>query len=536
MTSNSIVGTAYADSLNLEQKYPGINGIGVIHALSEGDIPEYLFRQRRLRPDYQIHPTRNGQEYYPISYVVPVAGNEKAVGLDIAHESNRFTAAKNARDTGDAQITGPITLVQDSDKTPGFLFYAPYYKDGTYVEVSRRRENFLGMVYAPFVVKKLMEGALEKDKRHVGIRLADGEAILYDENVSSEEDFDAEPLFKRVIDVPLHGRTWTFDIWSAQSFRAASADSQPLTILLGGIFIDSLLIALFISISRTSQRALGYADSMTAQLQAKTEQLKANEKHLADRATQLETSNHELEQFAYVASHDLQEPLRKISSYGQLLREECGNEFSSEGHEYLDVVINGANRLKILVTDLLSFSRITSRGQELAPTSAANCLRDAIEHLELTIEECSALVTYDALPQVIADEGQLTQVLQNLISNALKYRSEAIPEIHIGGRDLGGQFEFRVEDNGIGIDPKFYDRIFEIFQRLHNRREYSGRGIGLAMCKRIIERFGGRIWLDSVPGEGSTFYFTIEKATQQRRPRCPSQRTRSNRRVLLKSY
>lgn len=233
---------------------------------------------------------------------------------------------------------------------------------------------------------------------------------------------------------------------------------------------------------------------------------------LRDANEMLAKSNHELEQFAYIASHDLQEPLRKIASYAQLLREDCGQQFGKEGHDYLDVVIGGATRLRTLVSDLLTLSRITTRGMPLSATPANECLQGAIENLELAIQEGGALISYEPLPLVIADEGQLILLFQNLLGNALKYRGEATPEIHVSARDLDTHFEISIQDNGIGIDPQFNERIFDIFQRLHNRREYKGTGIGLALCKRIVERFDGQIGVDSVPGEGSRFHFTIRKA------------------------
>jgi PAS domain S-box-containing protein len=228
----------------------------------------------------------------------------------------------------------------------------------------------------------------------------------------------------------------------------------------------------------------------------------------------LEQSNTDLEQFASIASHDLQEPLRKISTYAQLLQEECDQHFNEAGKEYLRVVIDGADRLTALVRDLLSLSRITTRGKTLTPMDANDCLRAAIENIELAIQESGAQVTSDRLPVVMADEGQLILLFQNLVGNAIKYRGKSAPEIHVGGRNSGKRFECFVRDNGIGIDSQYFERIFEIFQRLHNRREHGGTGIGLAICKRIVERFGGKIWVDSTPGAGSTFYFTIDKASK----------------------
>lgn len=229
----------------------------------------------------------------------------------------------------------------------------------------------------------------------------------------------------------------------------------------------------------------------------------------------LDHSNRDLEQFAYIASHDLQEPLRKISSYCQLLSEEQGERLDDEGREYLQVVVEGADRLKKLVKDLLSFSRITTRGKELAPTSSEDCLREALGNLEVAIEESRARIGHDPLPPVIADASQLVSLFQNLVGNAIKYRGDDAPRIHVGGRELGSEFEFFVRDNGIGIAEEHSERVFKIFQRLHNRRDYSGTGIGLALCKRIIERSGGRVWLESEPGEGSTFYFTMPLADEK---------------------
>lgn len=251
----------------------------------------------------------------------------------------------------------------------------------------------------------------------------------------------------------------------------------------------------------------GIVRDITERKRAEAELKEANQK--------LSQSNAELEQFAYIASHDLQEPLRKISSYCQLVKEEQANRLDEDGIEYLNVAIDGAERLRTLVRDLLAFSRITTRGKSLAPTSASHCLQAAIENLELTIDDNDGRITSDPLPDVIADESQLTLLFQNLIGNAIKFRAEPPPEVHVGGRSLGEQFEFFVRDNGIGIDPQYNDRIFQIFQRLHNRREYGGTGIGLALCKRIVERCGGKIRVVSTPNEGSTFYFTLQIAASK---------------------
>ena len=185
----------FAEHLRIEVKYPGINGIGVVHQVPPDKLSSYLAEQRMGRPQYALHPKHNEAEYWPITCIEPVSTNAKAVGLDMAHETNRYTAAKKARDSGVAQLTGPIVLVQDAQQTPGFLFYAPFYRGGVYDSLDDRRANITGLVYAPFVVNRLMAGTLEKERRHVGIRITDQDTVLYDEHLATEDDYDPDPLF-----------------------------------------------------------------------------------------------------------------------------------------------------------------------------------------------------------------------------------------------------------------------------------------------------------------------------------------------------
>lgn len=225
----------------------------------------------------------------------------------------------------------------------------------------------------------------------------------------------------------------------------------------------------------------------------------------------IQRSNKELEQFAYVASHDLQEPLRMVSSYMQLLQRRYSDKLDNDANDFINYAVDGSKRMQELIRDLLAYSRVGSSGKEFEPIDIETVLDRAIRNLGMSIKESGAVVTHGSMPTIFADGLQITQLFQNLISNAIKYCNESSPRIHVSAKQNKKAVTFSVSDNGIGIDPQYYERIFTIFQRLHSREKYSGTGIGLAICKKIVERHNGEIWVESLPGEGSTFYFTIPK-------------------------
>lgn len=238
--------------------------------------------------------------------------------------------------------------------------------------------------------------------------------------------------------------------------------------------------------------------------------LMQDEEKLRKTLTELERSNRELEQYAYVASHDLQEPLRMVASFTQLLSKKYHDKLDKTADEYINFAVEGAKRMQSIIRDLLEFSR-TSSDSNLEVVNCNTALDKALKGLEPEINESCAFIRRENLPVIQAKTGQIVQLFENLISNAIKFRGDKAPEIHIGCSPGQTEWRFMVKDNGIGIDPQFSQRIFSIFQRLHDRSEYPGTGIGLALCKKIVENFGGRIWVESEPGEGSTFYFTIPK-------------------------
>ena len=248
------------------------------------------------------------------------------------------------------------------------------------------------------------------------------------------------------------------------------------------------------------------------------ELIRVRTSELERKAQELDRSNRSLEQFAYVASHDLQEPLRIVASYTQLLSHRYKGKLDADADEFIAYAVDGANRMRQLIEDLLSYSRVRSCALALGPCSSQAACYAALANLRQAVLDAGAEITSDSLPVVFADPRELSRVFQNLIGNAIKYRqSGRSSRIHISAVEEGNLCVFSVADNGIGIEPQYFDRIFGMFQRLHSRTEYSGTGIGLAICRDIVERHGGRIWVESRPHEGSTFRFTVLRTEEKAR-------------------
>jgi len=246
-------------------------------------------------------------------------------------------------------------------------------------------------------------------------------------------------------------------------------------------------------------------------LQEEVEARKQAQEALKQNIQELARSNAELEQFAYVSSHDLQEPLRMVASYTQLLEKRYFDKFDEKGLLFLHYIVDGAKRMQELIDDLLVLSRVGTRNKPMQIVPSEEAVKIALLNLKPLVQESQAKTTYEVLPMVVGDLIQLTQLFQNLLSNAIKFRGSHIPHIQISATKLNEYWLFAVKDNGIGIAPEHFERIFIIFQRLYGRSEYPGSGIGLAICKKIVERHGGRIWVESKTGEGTTFYFTLRE-------------------------
>jgi signal transduction histidine kinase len=307
---------------------------------------------------------------------------------------------------------------------------------------------------------------------------------------------------------------WISDALQDKSFRRSEAAAKAglraavaLPLWVGQDFFGVLEFFSRKTQSR-SEAVLDMLSTVGTQLSLFIERTRAEEQlHLT--SANLQRSNTDLQQFAYVASHDLFEPLRMITSYLQLLSQRCQSKLDPQGQEFIRFAVEGARRMNALIHDLLAYSRVDIRGRAFEPVECQQAFDAAIANLKVAIEESGAVIAHGPLPRVLGDAVQLTQVFQNLLGNAIKFRGPRPPQIEVNAHPHNGEWLFLVRDNGIGIDPKFFDRIFIIFQRLHTREQYAGTGLGLAICKKIIERHGGRIWVESTPGSGSTFLFTL---------------------------
>ncbi len=493
----------FSENLRIDERYPGINGIGVIHFVAADAMDDYLARQRAGRADFAVYPDVDEPLRMPITYIEPVDINAAAVGLDVAHEVNRRTAALNSRDTGTAQITGPIVLVQDAGRTSGFLFYAPFYRGGVQPDVESRRENILGLVYAPFVVHKLMEGLLAKELRGIRFSIRDAGELIYDEHTADDPLIDPVPMYAQTVSLEAYGRTWVLDMRTDLAFRAENATEKPTMILAAGLMIEGLIVSLLFSMARANKRAIGYADEVTIALR--------NEKaKLVSTNAELSVKNEELERFAYVASHDLKTPIRGINGLTDMIQEDLEGYLSTPGANpdvatNLERIRDRVLRMEKLTNGILKMSRVGTRDTEDAPVSLAEIVGSLATDLGLDPHQCKLI---GGREEVSCDPVNFHSVIENLIGNAIKYHDDRSNlHINVTANAQGDRLTVSVSDNGPGIDPKFHDRIFEVFQALRTGEGAENTGIGLAIVRKAVESHGGTVRLESEPGKGATFTF-----------------------------
>ena len=497
----------FAEAIGIGKRLPGIQGIGYVVNTKRKDLA-LLAAEMKVNgaPDFTIPPLSQGQEYFIIKYVEPVDINGVSLGLNIAFHGARRAAAILSRDTGLAAVTQRITLLQDPDQAPGFILMLPHYKKGAPVTTEDERQKaLLGWVYAPFVGRNFMSELTVSQGVDFNLTVYDSpDALPGDLLYSSGKQIrDAAYTVRKELDIKQ--QKWTFVWASTAGFEQKELSNEPLIILISGLLFTGLLgVLLMTQVQRT--------EVVERMVEMRTAELTEREAHLAQVVDKLTESNVELERFAYVVSHDMQEPVRMVANFSSLLWHQYQDRMDPAGQKYLGIISDGAKRLQAMIADLLEYARVGqgARGREMVDCKVL--LQYVMENLNFLIYEHEAKVVQGELPAFQGYPVQVMSLFQNLINNAIKYQPKgARPVIHIAGEDRGDHILFSVRDNGLGIDAEHLEKIFDPFKRLHTYQEISGTGLGLSVCNIIVANHGGKIWVESTPGQGSTFYFTVMK-------------------------
>tara|TARA_B100000700_G_scaffold32344_1_gene30975 strand:+ start:2850 stop:4607 length:1758 start_codon:yes stop_codon:yes gene_type:complete len=491
----------FAASLNIEQRFPGINGIGVIHYVPLDKQDSYISWQTQSFEGFAPYPDHNQSEWWPISYIEPESANSKAVGLDMAHEENRYTAALKARYERTTQVTGPITLVQDQRKTPGFLLFAPWYSDSIPPYYGDSESGFAGLVYAPFIVERLMGGALSNFNDLIGFSIYDGEDKLYEDISVTVGDFS--PMFSESRNIDMYGRTWTFNLRASPEFTSQTETSEPTIILVTGLVIDALLIALFIALSRTKNKATELAERTTRHLKKRKDELEKTKSKLLKQNEELSEANKELDRFAFVASHDLKAPLRGVAQLSEWIESDKENSLSATSKEYFSLLRSRILRLERLLNALLQYSRVDKKQQ---PEEVIDFEALVEETFNLNSPPKGFRLELDSnIGELVTDKESLSRVLGNIINNSVKHHDKENGTVSVSSTYTDKGVEIRVSDDGPGVAEEFKEKVFELFHTLRPRDEVEGSGLGLAIVRKIVEKRGGSCQIEQNLPRGVTF-------------------------------
>ncbi|MDO6443378.1 CHASE domain-containing protein [Marinobacter sp. 2_MG-2023] len=503
----------FAEALAVQDRLPGVAGIGVISRVPENGLESYLAEQRKERPDYRVHPPHTGSDFWPITYLEPLAGNEAAIGLDMAHEANRYTAALKAMRTGETQITGPIALVQDDEKTPGFLFFHPFYHTPDAGQELNEETDFLGLVYAPFIVARLMEGTLANTNRLVHVRITDGEQQLYSEfSETEEENYDSSPLFETSYSLEIYGREWTFDAQTTQLFEKYTVSKQPIVILVSGLIINGLILAAFLLLSNAKRRAEQEVIEKTAELNM--------QKQEAESAVKVKAA------FLANMSHEIRTPMNAIIGMLVLLKDAQLNDYS---RRLVGKAFNASEVLLQLLNDILDLSRIEADHIELnfQPFGIEALIQRSVELFAIVAEEKGLKLRVNIAPStpkcVTGDLLRISQICSNLVGNAIKFTHQGSVSVSVGFSNITetrGLLKVTVKDTGIGIREEDQQRVFENFRQADEStsREFGGSGLGLAISSHLAHLMDATLTVESAENKGSKFTLVVPVEIAENEP------------------
>jgi len=520
----------YVDSLDLATRYPGANGLGVIFPVKSADIPGFVRAVAEDGvPDFSIHgvpgarkPLRDpaGWDHFVIVYIEPVAVNWQALGLDLASEVNRQTAARVSRDYGEPRITGPITLVQDGKKRPGFLLYVPFYDaDHPITTVHDRRMHFRGWVYAPFVTENFLIGVLGKRNQQLDLCVYNGlstapEDLVFNTGKSVPDSFERTTVLQ------LAGQEFTCG-WN-RGPGYPEAEGEPLLTAITLALVPTLLAGLVLSLQTTTRRASELADERThalrrtnAEMQNQIAQREQAEAEALDAREEAEAANRAKSEFLATMSHEIRTPMNGVIGYADLLVE---SDLGSEQSEWAGIIQSSGRALLAIINDILDFSKIESGKLQLEsiPFDPVASVREVVQLLKTQADQKGlelSICREVEIPHVLGDPTRFKQILLNLVSNAIKFTDKGSVRVRMHWSLVAGDCILRIDvtDTGMGIPEDKRKRLFQRFSQLDSSttRRFGGTGLGLAICKHLVELMGGEIGASSATGIGTTIWFEI---------------------------
>jgi len=483
----------FADTLDVVQRYPGAGALSVVTAVPDTERERFVSRQREWWPEFHLHPTVDAPLHMPVTFVAPFELNAAALGLDLMFDAERRDTILGSRDSAQARITSPVSLMFHGERKPGFLFMQPIYAGPTRGLVERR-EGFRGLITMPFVVEGLMQGALSHELRHVTVRIRDDGTTVYDEILPEQPSHDARPVLGGSSTLTLHGRRWNVDVQTDLDFRALAGMGTPTLVLISGLTMDAALLSVFSLMSGANRRALAFAGRSTHELR--------------QNMASLHRSNRELESFAHVVSHDLKTPLRGIGDLVEYLQEDLQPALQAERLP-TEVVVNltrldvQRRRMSELIDGILGYSALGRQQIAVETLDTAAVLDELAQDFKLSADQ---FAVRGPRPVFDTQKVRFQQVMHNLIGNAIKHHDDpAALRIELDIRARDGGWEFALRDNGPGIDQGYHDSVFEVFQKLRSKDEVEGSGVGLSIVQRSVQIVGGSITLSSAPGQGACF-------------------------------
>jgi len=508
-TANNNIGLQqwrqFSEALALEKRLPGISGIGVIKRVQPQQLKVYLSEQREQRPDFAIYPPHDRQDLWPITLLEPFDGNEKAIGLDMAHEENRYNAALRAMRSGDTQITGPITLVQDEQQDPGFLFFRPFYESGATLSSEAERDaSFLGLVYMPFIVSRLMDGTLANTNRRLQFSIHDKNTLMYSElDSTSDDNYGPTPMFAASYELEIYGRQWQFKVQTTELFARYNVSYLPIAILVSGLLINALILAAFLLLSNAKRRVEQEVIEKTAELEL--------QKQEAESAVVVKTA------FLANMSHEIRTPMNAIIGMLVLLQEA---RLGDHPRRLVTKAFAASETLLQLLNGILDLSKIEANHIELdcRPFDIEELVQRSIELFAITAEDKGLKLRVNIAPStpqtVVGDVLRISQICSNLVSNAIKFTDQGSIHVRIGvtlGASGKGLLTVDVEDSGIGIKPADQAKIFDNFRQADETtsRVFGGTGLGLAISRQLAALMDASLSVNSAAGEGARFTLKV---------------------------